>query len=65
VKLGNNYVRCRLTLYGVTREDVGEGQDPKAAFSDDEGGAAGIAARERAQGARDGLEREAWTKRKR
>jgi hypothetical protein len=23
------YVRCRLTLYGVTREDVGEGQDPK------------------------------------
>jgi hypothetical protein len=28
------YVRCRLTLYGVTREDVGEGQDPKAAFSD-------------------------------
>jgi hypothetical protein len=28
------YVRCRLTLYGVTREDVGEGRDPKAAFSD-------------------------------
>jgi hypothetical protein len=28
------YVRCRLTLYGVAREDVGEGQDPKAAFSD-------------------------------
>jgi hypothetical protein len=28
------YVRCRLTLFGVTREDVGEGQDPKAAFSD-------------------------------
>ena len=28
------YVRCRLTLYGVTREDVGEGQDVKAAFSD-------------------------------
>jgi hypothetical protein len=28
------YVRCRLALYGVTREDVGEGQDPKAAFSD-------------------------------
>jgi hypothetical protein len=28
------YARCRLTLYGVTREDVGEGQDPKAAFSD-------------------------------
>jgi hypothetical protein len=28
------YVRCRLTLYSVTREDVGEGQDPKAAFSD-------------------------------
>jgi hypothetical protein len=28
------YVRCRLTLYRVTREDVGEGQDPKAAFSD-------------------------------
>jgi Rad52/22 family double-strand break repair protein len=28
------YVRCRLTLFRVTREDVGEGQDPKAAFSD-------------------------------
>ena len=28
------YVRCQLTLYGVTREDVGEGHDPKAAFSD-------------------------------
>jgi Rad52/22 family double-strand break repair protein len=28
------YVRCRLTLCGVAREDVGEGQDPKAAFSD-------------------------------
>jgi hypothetical protein len=28
------YVRCRLTLYGVTREDVGEGHDPKAALSD-------------------------------
>jgi Rad52/22 family double-strand break repair protein len=28
------YVRCHLALYGVTREDVGEGQDPKAAFSD-------------------------------
>jgi hypothetical protein len=28
------YVRCRLALFGVTREDVGEGQDPKAAFSD-------------------------------
>ena len=28
------YVRCRLTLYGVTREDVGEGSDPKAALSD-------------------------------
>jgi hypothetical protein len=28
------YARCRLTLYGVTREDVGEGADPKAAFSD-------------------------------
>jgi Rad52/22 family double-strand break repair protein len=28
------YVRCRLALYGVTREDVGEGRDPKAAFSD-------------------------------
>lgn len=28
------YVRCQLTLYGVTREDVGEGHDPKAAVSD-------------------------------
>ena len=28
------YVRCRLNLFGVTREDVGDGQDPKAAFSD-------------------------------
>jgi hypothetical protein len=28
------HVRCRLTLFGVTREDVGEGQNPKAAFSD-------------------------------
>ena len=28
------YVRCQLTLYGVTREDVGEGHDPKAALSD-------------------------------
>jgi hypothetical protein len=28
------YVRCRLTVFGVTREDVGEGSDPKAAFSD-------------------------------
>jgi Rad52/22 family double-strand break repair protein len=28
------YACCRLTLYGVTREDVGEGRDPKAAFSD-------------------------------
>jgi hypothetical protein len=28
------YVRCRLTLYGVSREDVGEGHDPKAALSD-------------------------------
>jgi hypothetical protein len=27
-------VRCRLTAFGVTREDVGEGEDPKAAFSD-------------------------------
>jgi hypothetical protein len=27
-------VRCRLTCLGVTREDVGEGEDPKAAFSD-------------------------------
>jgi hypothetical protein len=27
-------VRCRLTLYGVTRQDVGAGDDPKAAFSD-------------------------------
>jgi hypothetical protein len=26
--------RCRLTVFGVTREDVGEGTDPKAAFSD-------------------------------
>jgi Rad52/22 family double-strand break repair protein len=28
------YVRCRMTLFGVTREDVGEGTDPKAAVSD-------------------------------
>src|SRR5215211_9300397 len=28
------HVRCRLTCFGVTREDVGEGEDPKAAFSD-------------------------------
>jgi Rad52/22 family double-strand break repair protein len=28
------YVRCRLTAFGVTREDVGAGETPKAAFSD-------------------------------
>lgn len=28
------FVRCRLTVLGVTRQDVGEGADPKAAFSD-------------------------------
>lgn len=28
------FVRCRLVCFGVTRQDVGEGQDPKAAFSD-------------------------------
>lgn len=28
------YARCRLTVFGVTREDVGEGDTPKAAFSD-------------------------------
>lgn len=28
------FARCRLTCFGVTREDVGEGEDPKAAFSD-------------------------------
>jgi Rad52/22 family double-strand break repair protein len=28
------WVRCRLTLFGVTREDVGAGEDPKAAVSD-------------------------------
>jgi len=28
------FVRCRLTVFEVTREDVGEGHDPKAAFSD-------------------------------
>jgi hypothetical protein len=28
------YVVCRLTVCGVTREDVGEGADPKAAYSD-------------------------------
>jgi hypothetical protein len=27
-------VRCRLTLFEVTRQDVGAGDDPKAAFSD-------------------------------
>ena len=28
------YVRRRLTVFGVAREDVGEGLDPKAALSD-------------------------------
>lgn len=28
------YVRCRLTLKGVSRENVGEGGDPKSAYSD-------------------------------
>ena len=28
------HVRCKLTVFGVTREDVGEGHDPKAAVSD-------------------------------
>jgi hypothetical protein len=28
------YVRCGMTLFGVTRVDVGERADPKAAFSD-------------------------------
>jgi hypothetical protein len=28
------YVRCRIALFDVTREDVGEGTDPKAAYSD-------------------------------
>ncbi len=28
------YARCRLCVFGVTREDVGEGDTPKAAFSD-------------------------------
>lgn len=28
------YARCRLTVFGVTREDVGEGDTPKGAFSD-------------------------------
>jgi hypothetical protein len=28
------HVRCRLWLFGVAREDVGEGADPKAAYSD-------------------------------
>jgi hypothetical protein len=27
-------VRCRLTLFEATRQDVGAGEDPKAAFSD-------------------------------
>jgi hypothetical protein len=27
-------VRCRLILFGTTRQDVGAGEDPKAAFSD-------------------------------
>ncbi len=27
-------VRCRLTVFGVTRQDVGDGEDPKAAVSD-------------------------------
>lgn len=28
------FVRCRLTVFDVTRQDVGDGHDPKAAFSD-------------------------------
>lgn len=28
------FVRCRLSCFGVVRQDVGEGADPKAAFSD-------------------------------
>lgn len=28
------HVRCRLSVFGVTREDVGEGHEPKAAVSD-------------------------------
>ena len=28
------FVRCRLSCFGVVRQDVGEGDDPKAAFSD-------------------------------
>jgi len=28
------HVRCRLTCFGLSREDVGDGEDPKAAFSD-------------------------------
>jgi len=28
------YAVCRLAVFGVTREDVGEGRDPKAAYSD-------------------------------
>jgi hypothetical protein len=28
------FVRCRLTLFEVGRDDVGEGADPKAAYSD-------------------------------
>ncbi|RTH01947.1 Rad52/22 double-strand break repair protein, partial [Thermus scotoductus] len=27
-------VRCRLTILGITKEDVGEGDSLKAAFSD-------------------------------
>ena len=27
-------LRCRLTLFGVTRQDAGAGEDPKGAFSD-------------------------------
>ena len=34
-RLGDSvYVRIRMTLKGVSRENVGEGGDPKAAYSD-------------------------------
>lgn len=32
--ISDGVVRCRLTVAGVTKEDVGLGDDPKSAFSD-------------------------------
>ena len=32
--LSEGAVRCQLTIFGVSKEDVGMGEDPKGAFSD-------------------------------